>query len=96
MAVRASTDPSSAGIPFWRDLRFWQVFLQISFVIIILVVGYVGVNNIVSALAANNQTPNFAFLGTEQASTLAAHPTTRQMIASSRRFWSGFATPSVW
>ena len=62
MAVRSSST-SSGGIPFWRDLRFWQVALQVIFVVLILVAGFVLSNNIVSALRANNQAPTFAWLG---------------------------------
>lgn len=64
MAVRStSPSPAPAGIPFWRDLRFWQVTLQVIFVGLILIAGYVLSNNIVTALQANNQAPTFAWLG---------------------------------
>jgi His/Glu/Gln/Arg/opine family amino acid ABC transporter permease subunit len=62
MAVRNSTQ-TGGSIPFWRDLRFWQVFLQVVFVIIVVIVGFNIGNNIVSALAASGQSPTFAFLG---------------------------------
>jgi His/Glu/Gln/Arg/opine family amino acid ABC transporter permease subunit len=62
MAVRSST-PQAEGVPFWRDLRFWQVALQIIFVILIVIAGYVLSNNIITALQASNQAPTFAWLG---------------------------------
>lgn len=52
----------ASSIPLWRDIRFWQVFLQIVFLIAILFAGWYGWNNIVSALDSTNQTPNFTFL----------------------------------
>jgi ABC-type amino acid transport system permease subunit len=63
MAVRQTTQTGGAAVPFWRDIRFWQVFLQIAFVILVIVAAGILSSNIVSALAANGQTPTFAFLG---------------------------------
>jgi His/Glu/Gln/Arg/opine family amino acid ABC transporter permease subunit len=63
----AVSDPArhrgGAAIPFWRDLRFWQVFLQVAFLIILVLVVIDLGNNIISSLREINQTPNFEFLG---------------------------------
>ena len=61
--MAAGNIPSpSESIPFWRDLRFWQVFLQIVFLIVVIFVVFDLGNNIVSSLEQIDQTPNFAFL----------------------------------
>lgn len=60
--MSSETKPG-AGIPFWRDIRFWQIFLQIAFIIVVFLFFRSIINNIWSELGARGQTPTFSFLG---------------------------------
>ncbi len=60
--MAAGNPPSGGGVPFWRDIRFWQVFLQIVFLIVVFLALRNLVSNVFGGLEAQGQTPNFAFL----------------------------------
>lgn len=53
-------DPSiHAPVPFWRDIRFIQIFLQIVFMVGVIVLGYTLIHNLVNNLADNRMAINF-------------------------------------
>lgn len=61
-ATGSARSAQSAATPFWRDLRFWQVFLQIVFVLVLVVVSFYLSQNIVTSLAEKGAAPTFSFL----------------------------------
>jgi general L-amino acid transport system permease protein len=62
---RPSTfDPSAhAPVPFWRDIRFIQIFLQVAFLIAVVAFGYTIIHNLVNNLKASNLPIDFGMLG---------------------------------
>jgi general L-amino acid transport system permease protein len=60
-AQRPSTFVASkhAPIPFWRDIRYIQVFLQIVFLVAVITFGYTLIRNLVNNLADNRMAINF-------------------------------------
>lgn len=48
-----------APVPFWRDIRFIQAFLQIAFLVAVIVFGYTLIHNLVNNLADNRMAINF-------------------------------------
>jgi general L-amino acid transport system permease protein len=61
---RSTTSVSTqhASIPFWRDIRFIQIFLQVAFLIIFVVAGYVLIHNLVVNLRDSQLAINFKIL----------------------------------
>ncbi len=51
-----------AAIPFWRDIRFIQVFLQIAFLIAVVVGGYILIHNLVTNLENSRLAIDFQIL----------------------------------
>jgi general L-amino acid transport system permease protein len=58
---RSSTFVASrhAPVPFWRDIRYIQAFLQIVFLIAVVTFGYTLIHNLVNNLADNRMAINF-------------------------------------
>lgn len=48
-----------APVPFWRDIRFIQAFLQVVFLIAVIAFGYTLIHNLVNNLADNRMAINF-------------------------------------
>ncbi len=48
-----------APIPFWRDIRYIQAFLQFVFLIVVVAFGYTLIHNLVNNLADNRMAINF-------------------------------------
>ncbi|GAB4416440.1 MAG: amino acid ABC transporter permease [Anaerolineae bacterium] len=48
-----------APIPIWRDIRFIQAFLQVAFLVAVIVFGYTLIHNLVNNLADNRMAINF-------------------------------------
>jgi general L-amino acid transport system permease protein len=61
---RSTTSGSAqhASIPFWRDIRFIQIFLQVAFLIIVVVAGYLLIHNLVVNLRDSQLAINFKIL----------------------------------
>jgi general L-amino acid transport system permease protein len=57
-----SVSARHASIPFWRDIRFIQIFLQVAFLIIVVVAGYVLIHNLVVNLRDSQLAINFKIL----------------------------------
>jgi len=51
-----------APVPFWRDIRFIQVFLQIAFLIAVFAFGYTLIHNLVRNLENSNLPIDFHML----------------------------------
>jgi general L-amino acid transport system permease protein len=52
-----------APVPFWRDVRFIQIFLQIVFLIAVIAFGYTLIHNLVNNLKASNLPIDLGVLG---------------------------------
>ncbi len=48
-----------APVPFWRDIRFIQAFLQVLFLVAVIAFGYTLIHNLVNNLADNRMAINF-------------------------------------
>ncbi|MBI5959919.1 MAG: ABC transporter permease subunit [Chloroflexi bacterium] len=46
--------PGHVPVPFWRDIRFIQIFLQIAFLVVVIVAGYTLLHNLVTNLEKSN------------------------------------------
>jgi general L-amino acid transport system permease protein len=57
-----SVSAQHASIPFWRDIRFIQIFLQVAFLIIVIVAGYILIHNLVINLKDSQLAINFKIL----------------------------------
>jgi general L-amino acid transport system permease protein len=57
-----SVSAQHASIPFWRDIRFIQIFLQVAFLVIVVVAGYVLIHNLVVNLRDSQLAINFKIL----------------------------------
>jgi general L-amino acid transport system permease protein len=52
-----------APVPFWRDVRFIQIFLQVAFLIAVVAFGYTLIHNLVNNLKASNLPIDLGMLG---------------------------------
>ena len=57
-----SVSVQHTSIPFWRDIRFIQIFLQVAFLIIVVVAGYTLIHNLVVNLRDSQLAINFKIL----------------------------------
>ena len=57
-----SVSAQHTSIPFWRDIRFIQIFLQVAFLIIVVVAGYTLIHNLVVNLRDSQLAINFKIL----------------------------------
>jgi general L-amino acid transport system permease protein len=56
------TPSAHAPVPFWRDIRVIQIFLQIAFVVLVVVFFYALLNNLVTGLERSNLPIDFGIL----------------------------------
>lgn len=64
MTERSSAFDRSAHqpVPLWRDIRVLQGVVQIAFLVAVVIVGYILINNLVTGLRASNLAINFGVL----------------------------------
>lgn len=64
--MRSRFDVSAhAPVPFWRDIRVLQIIAQIVFVILVIFIGFVLINNLLTNLEKSNLTIDFSVLSRE-------------------------------
>ena len=51
-----------ASVPFWRDIRFIQIFLQVAFLISVIGLGYLLIHNLLVNLERSGLMINFSVL----------------------------------
>ncbi len=56
------TPSAHAPVPFWRDIRVIQIFLQIAFVLLVIAFFYLLINNLVTGLRRSNLPIDFGIL----------------------------------
>ena len=64
MTERSSAFDRSAHqpVPLWRDIRVLQIVVQIAFLIAVVIVAFILINNLVTGLRASNLAINFGVL----------------------------------